>query len=43
MLERVPTIAKPTWFASDKCFIGGRWVEPQSGRRLPLEEPLAWG
>ena len=39
MLERVPTIAKPTWFASDKCFIGGRWVEPQSGRRLPLEDP----
>ena len=39
MLERVPTIAKPTWFASDKCFIGGRWVEPQSGERLPIEDP----
>ena len=39
MLERVPTIAKPTWFASDKCFVGGRWVEPQSGERLPIEDP----
>jgi hypothetical protein len=35
MLERVRTSAKPTWFDSDKCFIDGRWVDPQSGRRLP--------
>jgi aldehyde dehydrogenase (NAD+) len=28
-----------TWFPTDKCFIGGRWVEPQSGRRLPIEDP----
>jgi aldehyde dehydrogenase (NAD+) len=39
MLERVRTSAKPTWFDSEKCFIDGRWVEPQSGRRLPLEDP----
>ena len=39
MLERVRTSGKPTWFDSDKCFIDGRWVEPQSGRRLPLEDP----
>src|SRR6201996_4191025 len=39
MLERVRASAKPTWFDSDKCFIDGRWVEPQSGRRLPLEDP----
>ena len=39
MLERVRTSAKPTWFDSDKCFIDGRWVEPQSGRRLPIEDP----
>ena len=39
MLERVRTSARPTWFDSDKCFIDGRWVEPQSGRRLPLEDP----
>ena len=39
MLERVRTSAKPTWFNSDKCFIGGRWVEPQSRRRLPIEDP----
>ena len=24
---------------SDKCFIDGRWVEPQSGQRLPIEDP----
>jgi aldehyde dehydrogenase (NAD+) len=29
----------PTWFDSDKCFIDGRWVEPQSRQRLPLEDP----
>jgi aldehyde dehydrogenase (NAD+) len=28
-----------TWFPIDKCFIDGRWVEPQSGRRLPIEDP----
>src|SRR5580693_2757879 len=39
MLERVRTSARPTWFDSDKCFIDGRWVEPQSGQRLPLEDP----
>jgi aldehyde dehydrogenase (NAD+) len=39
MLERAPTIANPTWFDSDKCFIGGRWVEPRSGRTLPLQDP----
>src|ERR1700723_3705306 len=39
MLERVHTSAKPTWFDSDKCFIDGRWVEPQSGKRLPVEDP----
>ena len=37
--ERVRTSAKPIWFDSDKCFIDGRWIEPQSGRRLPLEDP----
>src|SRR3984957_5265365 len=39
MLERVRTSAKPAWFDSDKCFISGRWVEPQSGQRLPIEDP----
>ncbi|MFZ0603292.1 MAG: aldehyde dehydrogenase family protein [Roseiarcus sp.] len=39
MLERVRTSANPAWFPTDKCFIGGRWVEPQSGKRLPLEDP----
>src|ERR1700735_686445 len=39
MLERVNTSAKPTWFDSDKCFIDGRWVEPQSRQRLPIEDP----
>jgi aldehyde dehydrogenase (NAD+) len=39
MLQRTPAIAKLAWFDSDKCFIGGRWVEPQSGRRLPVEDP----
>jgi aldehyde dehydrogenase (NAD+) len=29
----------PTWFESNKCFIGGRWVAPQSGRSLPVEDP----
>ena len=26
-------------FRSDKCFIDGRWVEPQSRQRLPIEDP----
>jgi len=39
MLKRTPTIAKPTWFDSAKCFIGGRWVEPRSGGRLKVEDP----
>jgi aldehyde dehydrogenase (NAD+) len=39
MLERTPEIAKLTWFDSDKCFIDGRWVAPQSGQRLPIEDP----
>src|SRR6185312_11851794 len=39
MLKRTPTIAKPTWFDSAKCFIGGRWVEPRSGGRLMVEDP----
>ena len=28
-----------TWFPTDKCFIDGRWIEPQSGKRLPIEDP----
>ena len=39
MLERVSTASKPTWFPTDKCFIGGRWVAPASGARLPVEDP----
>src|ERR1700729_4240728 len=39
MLERVRTSGKTTWFDSDKCFIDGRWVDPQSRRRLPIEDP----
>ena len=39
MLERVRTSANPALFDTVKCFIGGRWVEPQSGKRLPLEDP----
>jgi aldehyde dehydrogenase (NAD+) len=39
MLQRTPAIAKLTSFDSDKCFIGGRWVEPLSGERLPIEDP----
>jgi aldehyde dehydrogenase (NAD+) len=30
---------RSTWFDSDKCFIDGRWVEPQSRQRLPIEDP----
>jgi len=39
MLERISVAEKPTGFEPDKCFIGGRWVEPRSGRTLPLEDP----
>src|SRR5271170_1120510 len=31
--------SKLAWFETDKCFIDGRWVEPQSGRSLPIEDP----
>jgi aldehyde dehydrogenase (NAD+) len=30
---------RSTWFPTDKCFIDGRWVEPQSRERLPIEDP----
>src|SRR5260370_37460415 len=39
MLERVRTSAKPTWFDSYKWFIDGRWVDAQSGKRLPIDDP----
>src|ERR1700722_20241694 len=39
MLERGRTSAKPTRLDSDKCFISGRWVEPQTAQRLPIEDP----
>ena len=39
MLERIRTSANPAWFPTDKCFIGGRWVEPELGRTLPVEDP----
>ena len=39
MLERISVVEKPTWFEPDKCFIGGRWVEPRSGRTLLSEDP----
>ena len=39
MLQRSPAAGKLTWYDTDKCFIGGRWVEPQSGGRLPVEDP----
>jgi aldehyde dehydrogenase (NAD+) len=28
-----------TWFPIDKCFIDGRWVDGQSDKRLPIEDP----
>ena len=28
-----------TWFPTDKCFVDGRWLEPQSRQRLPIEDP----
>jgi aldehyde dehydrogenase (NAD+) len=33
------SVEKPLWFDADKCFIDGRWVKPQSGRTLPIEDP----
>lgn len=27
------------FFDSTKCFIGGRWVAPQGGDHLPIEDP----
>lgn len=27
------------WFETDKCFIGGKWVAPQGGEFLKLENP----
>ncbi|MCF6302932.1 MAG: aldehyde dehydrogenase family protein [Devosiaceae bacterium] len=27
------------WFETDKCFIGGQWVPPLSGKTLTLENP----
>jgi aldehyde dehydrogenase (NAD+) len=32
-------ISDLTWFPTEKCFIGGRWVAPSSGEMLPLEDP----
>lgn len=31
--------SKLAWYPTDQCFIGGRWVAPQSGESLPLEDP----
>src|SRR5258708_6870004 len=39
MLDGVRRSAKPSWFDSAKCFIDGRWVDPQSRQRLPIEDP----
>jgi aldehyde dehydrogenase (NAD+) len=39
MLQRSPAAETLTWYDTDKCFIGGRWVQPQSGGRLPVEDP----
>jgi acyl-CoA reductase-like NAD-dependent aldehyde dehydrogenase len=33
------SVEKLVWFPTDKCFIEGRWIEPQSGERLPLKDP----
>ena len=30
---------KNLWFNPSSCFIAGRWVAPQSGETLPLEDP----
>ena len=34
-----PALADLAWFPTDRCFIDGRWVPPQSGARLPIEDP----
>ena len=39
MLQRSPAAETLTWYDTDKCFIDGRWVQPQSGGRLPVEDP----
>jgi aldehyde dehydrogenase (NAD+) len=31
--------ASLAWFETDKCFIDGRWIPPQTHERLPLEDP----
>jgi aldehyde dehydrogenase (NAD+) len=37
--DRAASVETPLWFPADKCFIDGRWVAPQSGRHLPIEDP----
>jgi aldehyde dehydrogenase (NAD+) len=39
MLDSSRVSQVSVWFPIDKCFIDGRWVEPQSGKRLPIEDP----
>jgi aldehyde dehydrogenase (NAD+) len=40
MLQRVAEpLSDLVWFPTDKCFIDGRWVEPRSSTRLPVEDP----
>jgi len=39
MMQRTSPASNLTWFDADKCFIDGRWVAPQSGERLPVEDP----
>jgi aldehyde dehydrogenase (NAD+) len=34
-----PALVDLAWFPTDRCFIDGRWVPPQSGARLPIEDP----
>jgi aldehyde dehydrogenase (NAD+) len=34
-----PALADLAWFPTDRCFIDGRWVPPQSVARLPIEDP----
>ena len=41
MLERASTASKLTWFDTDKCFIDGRWVAPQSGAEPAGRRPVA--
>ena len=37
--DRAASVERLLWFPADKCFIDGRWVEPQSRQRLPVEDP----